>query len=498
MPAVSGADEIWTPPPLPAADASTPSAGSSDTNSDQADPLWTHPTTDSTQDAKTTENPAATGMLTMMRQAVQRRPKHSDSWRLLARLETKAGNRKAGKQALQTAIKLDPRNAAAHFDQVESLLQDGDHSSVVQHHTDLVFEIAPDSSYAKQLRTMGLGPTNVGRDSQVDGTASPIGSTGDGLIAQAGYEIQTFDAQDDFEQSLERLQHPSTNPDRRINLEFGGLYNSNVSLTPISRQFSQSDAASFQGTFVPDMEWTTGRKDNLRWGPLARGNFTVNESDFSAFDLASFQPGFFLEHDTATGGNDYISRLEYGYSLDLLDGDRFGDRHSLTGSVLHIRPDLDIVYAYASLATSSFASDGTNPALDSLDGLTWSGGLSRFFQTGWARMPLWSAGIALEHADTEGDNFRYNAVNFNLDTTIELCPRWSLQPSAGIGYRDYVDFSGPGDRDELTWRAGLKLKYQINQNYSISLVGGYDRFASDNDQFDAERTQVGLISTISW
>jgi soluble lytic murein transglycosylase-like protein len=43
-----------------------------------------------------------------------------------------------------------------------------------------------------------------------------------------------------------------------------------------------------------------------------------------------------------------------------------------------------------------------------------------------------------------------------------------------------------------------RLLDQINPTTAISLVSGWDRFDSDNDLFDAERYQGGVIMTINY
>ncbi|NND96589.1 MAG: outer membrane beta-barrel protein, partial [Pirellulaceae bacterium] len=81
--------------------------------------------------------------------------------------------------------------------------------------------------------------------------------------------------------------------------------------------------------------------------------------------------------------------------------------------------------------------------------------------------------------------------------TFQLSQNVSLIPTFGVGQRDYYDFTGPVDRDELTWRLLGKLRWKVDAMTSISVVAGHDRFASDNEDFDAERTQGGVIVTVN-
>ncbi len=66
-------------------------------------------------------------------------------------------------------------------------------------------------------------------------------------------------------------------------------------------------------------------RPNLRFGPLIRGYFSVNDDDLSTFNLASFQGGAFAERDLYWGDRVMIGRTDYVYVLDLLDNNRFGD-----------------------------------------------------------------------------------------------------------------------------------------------------------------------------
>lgn len=424
-------------------------------------------------------------MLTLLRERVEANPDHADSWRLLGRVLRQRGQLQQASDALQRALRADPDHAASHFDYGELLFQQGEEQAASEHFQK-VLALAPGSSYAAQLRQRGVE------------AATPSGKDADAAVQPASYEIQTFDGADDLDRRMNQLESQA-DPDLkrlRVYLETGVLYNSNVSLTPISRELADSEAASFQGFLNPEVEWLGWDRDGYRGGPLMRGYFSLNEGNWSAFNLASFQPGAFLERDFLWNDREMIGRLEYLYALDLFDGERVGDRHSMTASLTTIRPDLDVIYAYVTTSFSQFDDDGLNPAVTSLDGSTWSTGISRFFQTESSRFPTWSLGLDLESADTEGANFRYTAVNAHGDVTMALSERVEFIPRWGVGYRPYSDFTGEIDRDELTWRVAARLRWQLRDYLSISAVAGHDRFASDNPDFDTERTEGGVVTTI--
>jgi len=211
----------------------------------------------------------------------------------------------------------------------------------------------------------------------------------------------------------------------------------------------------------------------------------------------SFQPGWFYEHDRAVGDSHWIGRLDYVYATDRLDGNRIGDRHSGTMSLIIIRPDLDVIYSYITTSYTDFVDDGLIATETSLDGPSVTGGVARFFQTNHRWIPTYTLGVDLESAATRGSDFRYRGLTTHGSMTFQWSERWRLISTTGIGYRDYFAFTGTPDRDEWTSRIHLRLKYQINPIADLSLVAGYDRFASKNELFDAQRTQAGLVMTIN-
>ncbi|QEG38317.1 tetratricopeptide repeat protein [Roseimaritima ulvae] len=455
---------------------------------------------------------ASDPMLAMMYARLERDPNHSDSWRLVGKLEAKQGNTQGAMNALMRALQLDPENAATHFDLGQLLLSGGDAANADVHFRQCV-AIAPQSDYAQQLyqQQLVLPPAGLSDGLQPPAAAvsndvahalaqSELGGDEASQLDAVGYEIQTFDGADDLDRRLNELRSDADPAGRRwrVFLEMGALYNSNVSLTPISRDLVDNEAESFQGFLNPELEWKALQHGAWRAGPLARGYFTVNESSQSEYDLASFQPGAFIERDLQVGSSDWIARLDHVYSLDLLEGHRLGDRHSLTASVIMIRPDLDVIYTYFTSQFSQFDDDGPDAASTSLDGNAFSGGISRFFQTENAWLPTFSLGIDLESADTEGSDYRYRAINGHGDVTCQLSERWSFVTTVGVGHRDYYDFTGPVSRNELTWRVHGKLRWKWSERFSFAAVVGHDRFASDNEDFDAERTEGGIITTLTY
>lgn len=453
--------------------------------------------------------PGQQKMLSLLENKVKSTPHHSDSWRSLGKLQLALGDHTNAMQSVRRAILEDEFNAAAHYD-LGQMLTTSRQPEEARSHFDRVFEIAPSSSYATQLQAANIQPRSVNRAtllapntsamaSVVNADSLPAPGLNSSLMQLAGYEIQSFDGADDTVQRMEELRAEALAPANRLRvfMETGVLYNSNVSLTPVSRELAQSDGGSFQGFTNPDLDWKLLQTERLRAGPLFRGYFTINEDKFSNFDLASYQPGAFFERDFQLGQSQAIGRIDYVFTADFFDGDAVDNRHSATTSLTLIRPDLDAIYLYLTLASSDFADDGVDPAQTSLDGTTFTVGASRFFQTGWENVPMHSLGIDLSSADTDGADYRYQAINLHGSTGWNLSPKWKLIPTWGVGWRDYLDFTGPMGREELFWRVHGRLQYQFNSLWSMALVCGHDRFASDNEDFDTQRTEGGVVLTFT-
>jgi tetratricopeptide (TPR) repeat protein len=467
-------------------------------------------------------------MLDLLLQRVAANPNHSESWRSLGRLQSTLGDTGAAIESNRRAIALDPFNAAAHFDLGQLMLAVGQ-AVPAQSHFDQVFAIAPTSNYANELLQQGIQATAppagppVPANPPSGGLADPNGFApaslapptpawdpqedpfgrnlmlfeSGPLVTAASYEIQSFDGADDLQQRVNQIENSVTPPVGRLRvfLESGVLYNTNITLTPISRELAQSDKSSFQAFANPDIDWKWIQSETFRAGPLMRGYFTANESEFQQFNLASFQPGFFAERDTRWGASEAILRGEYVFSNDFFDGDAVGNRHAATASMTLIRPSLAAYYGYLTVAQSDFANDGTLPSQTSLDGTTVTAGISRFFQTGWRRLPMHALGIDFESAMTEGDDYRYQSVNLHGSTGWLITERLKFIPTWGVGYRDYGDFTGAVSRNELFWRAHGRLQLTLSPKWSVSAVCGHDRFASKNEDFDTQRTEGGLVVT---
>jgi len=447
-------------------------------------------------------------MLAYLRNKLVQQPQHSDSWRLLGRVYQRSHQLLDAKQQSLKAIELDPQNIAAHHDLGELLAATGEPAAALLHFQQVLI-LGPATEQAQQVAARGItAPGNNQHELKQHPIPSahkpwtlPAGPHPDDSsipVLPAGFQVKTFDGSDDLEEEIEDLESLSSEPQSRWRgyWDVGLLYNSNISLTPISRELLASEAAGFQALFSPDTEWSLLQRERLRSGPLLRGFFNLNESQNRDFNLSSFQPGLFLETDFARHGIDWIGRTEYVYSIDSFAGERTADRHAMQLSATGILPSLDVLYVYFAASQADFVDDGSNPDVTSLDGPLFTLGASRFFQTQRSYFTAYSFGADVEHAATRGQDFQYSGIGAHGSFTLQLSPKWDSIFDGGLGYRDYSQFTGEVPRNETIYRVGARLSYHWSHRWRTTLSASYERFASDNVQFDTDRLEAGLVS--SW
>lgn len=448
-------------------------------------------------------------MLQDLLQAVKDRPDHSESWRMLGKIYCQQGNHEKAVEAINRALNLMPDNAAAHFDLGElsaklNRLEDRDF------HYRKVLELAPGTEYAQRVTDSGFETwlSTVNRpptDWQVDDMPFDFGDsfvTGEpsDSVKQVSYEVQTFDGADDLQRRLEQLP-ASIDPTAsrwRFSGETGVLYNSNVTLTPISRELARVDAASVQWIANTELEWTAVRRNAWRFGPLSRGYFTVNESQLADLNLASYQGGIFLERDVNFHDQQWIMRSDYVYSIDQFGGSKLGDRHELNASLTHIGSDNAVTFGWFNIGVTQFINDGLVPSVTSQDGPAYALGISRFHFLSWYQLSGYSYGLDMESADTEGDDYRFYSLRTHGGMDFDLTEKLNMAWSGGLGFRSYPDFRGLVSRDELTWRAAARLDYLLRPGITCSLTANYDDFVSDNINFDVDRFTAGILTTLRY
>ena len=407
-------------------------------------------------------------------------PEDATAWRLLSRLRLKAGDLDGARAAIERSLALNPASAAAHFDYGSVLAAAGELThAAAQFHRCLT--LAPDSEYAAEARQL------------LADLPEPPGTS---EVVQAGYEIRRFDGSERGERPEDVARLP-IEPEQSLflRLETGVLYNTNVALAPTQRDLPAGQRESWQGFTAPALEYRWLCGDAWTAGPTFRGYFNLNEGPFRSLSLQSYQPGFFVER--AIGGDTYdlVPRLQYDFTHDEFDGLTFGQRHAVTASGSTYWHNGEFSLAYVSINHSDFVDDGFFPSWTSRDGWTWAAGASHTFFPG--ALPL-RGGVDVEHADTDGSDFRYYGVSLYGETVITFDETLWLILQGGWGYRDYPDFELDPSRNEHIWRAAARLEKRLSPQWIVAAITSLDRFESRNAAFDAERTLGGLVTIFEY
>ncbi|MBI1311208.1 tetratricopeptide repeat protein [bacterium] len=452
----------------------------------------------------------------------------ASNWRLLGKLRRRDGDQHGARQALETAVQLDPENAAAHCDLAALLYEAGNTDDAISH-CRLVLEFAPDSDYAtaarRLLKTLSPADSSAHQPAadtvfpewptsgfETDTTAPPGDATPGllnasnadfRLVEQAGYEISRYDNSALVPDADEVAPADRESRRLRARLETGTVYNSNVTLTPINRELFPGSKDTAQFFLAPELEYRVVDSDKWGAGPSFLGHFTFNESNFQNLNLQSVQPGAFLERVFAETPTIVVTRLQYGLTHDAFDGHTIGIRHTMMASAAAVwnatatvdpRAARTLTFGYFSTDHTSILNDGTQPQLSSRDGWTYRLGGAHTVGINQRFLRLVRVGIDLDHADLRGANYAYDAISTYVAAEVPLTETLLLVLEGGWGYRNYPDFVGSPSRNENIWRAGSRLTKKLSDHWSVGGVFNYDRFDSKNALFAADRFLTGLIA----
>ena len=441
--------------------------------------------------APQTSQGAAHQMRNYLQTRAQSAPQHASSWRMWGAFELQHGNLPQARYALSHAVSLDPQNAATQLNFAECLVQLGESQEAIPH-LENVLQLAPGTDYATKAAKL-LPP-------------SPKSSSNYGT-QQVGYEVKRMDGSDVmnfdeppvFQSVLDESADTFDVPSLFFQMEFGALYNSNITLSPTRRDFGVPQQSSAQGFMNPVMEYRL--INNAFWGvgPTFTGFFNMNEdSGLADLNLQSYQPGFFAERTIARPSTILVPRIQYDYTLDQFDGQTFADRHALSASVSSLwdRGDTSVLYWGSNF--TNFQDDGATPAESSRDGWTHAMGASHTWPMGFRFLDDITLGGDLEWADVVGENFAYFGGTVYLSGTVPIGPTLWAELEGGWGLRDYYRSQIDPSRNETIWRASAKLTKQLTPHWSVSGVFNIDQFVSDNPQFEAERYIAGLVGGFRW
>jgi len=418
-----------------------------------------------------------------LQRRVNDNPRDASAWRLLGRLRLQHDELEAAYVALARAIELAPDSAAAQYD-YGCILVLMEMPILGEQHLRKVVKLAPESRYA----TEAVELLNRISDSSPD---IPVQTT--------GFEVKRFDGSDlskaleEAERIEQELTPSSTRSPFDFQLEAGLLYNSNVALTPLSRELSPAEPESFQFFASPNLEYRIVNGSEWRAGPTFNGYFNLNESNHKNLNLRNYTPGLFVERRIDGDRAIHLTRIQFDYTHEEFDGNTFGNRNAVTLSNTAYWDRRNVSYFYWSADFTDFTSDGVLPTITSRDGWTNTVGLSHAFYPECWYLYKFRLGADLQFADAEGSDFSYHGVNLYTEANIPLTQTVSLILELGWGYRDYFDFEFTPSRNENIWRGSLELEKELNDSLTAAAVFNYDRFDSENVLFEADRFVTGVV-----
>lgn len=421
---------------------------------------------------------ASTQLEDRIRQRVAAAPDNAANWRMLARVLHRRGDMRGAHDSLQQALSLDSASPAIQYDMGSLLLELGQFERAIEH-LNRVVETSPDSDHgllaAAELQQLSSDPR---------------------AMMLASFEPSWQSASPIAEET--RAPAPSPRKARRllVDVEVGGLYNSNVELAPISRQLTSSELGGFQVYTAPDLDYLLLDLEAWQGGVLFDSYFNFNESHLTNFDLQHYQPGLYLDRAIECGESELVTRAEYAYSHDLFGGQSFGDRHALTTSlsILHARPTTSLVYW--TIDYTDFRDDGTTPSIDSVDGYTNTIGVARSWDLDGSIVERIDIGADGQWAELRGADHTYRGVYLYGELKTACLAGNQLVATGGWGYRDFPDFTATPSRNENFYSAGLQLDRRLTSWLRATLFFTYDSFNADNSAFAAERYTTGGFVTV--
>ena len=420
-----------------------------------------------------------------LRARVTQHPDDGSSWRILGRHLLQQQRHTEALEALKQAVALSPKSAAAHFDLGKAWHALGEFE-IAAESFQVAIELAPDSEYAQSAQQLLAADHSV---------TSP-----NDVVMPVDYRIRRFDGSE----SADRIQ-PPLQPEApwwkerlSLNLQTGVLYNSNIALSPLSRELSNQQSRSAQFFFEPDLLIAVFDEQSWRSGPTLRGHFTVNEGNLQQFNLQSYRPGWFMEYYLFRGEQSFVPRVAYEFTHDEFNGNTLGNRHSLLSSVAAYWNGTHSSTLFWSIDTSNFLNDGVLPSVTSQDGLTNAVGVSHDVALPYGHWRLIRGGVEASHASTKGSDYTYNGVNLFASTAFPLIAELELSVTGSVGYRQYPDFEFTPARDEIIWRAGAELRKFFTEHLSGAVVLNFDKFDSKNPLFASERYVSGIVMDYSF
>jgi hypothetical protein len=409
---------------------------------------------------------------------VQRNGKDAASWRLLGSARLARQDWEGALAALERAVELDGRSAAALLDYGRALRhfeRSGDAAAALRR----VQELAPDTNYSRDAEAQ------LGELEQQAG------------IELVDYSIRSFDGSELIPQTVgpDPTFWDEVQDNFRVRLEMGSQYNSNVSLAPSSRELQNGDSDTPQGNASLLVQWYAVDRDGFRFGPSFDSDFTLNGDGFDRYNLQSYRPGLFAEGVWQAGGVDLKPRVAYNFTHDQFGGSTFGNRHTVSASLGTVWQPGETSTFYYALDNNNVAGDGTDPSVTSQDGWSNTLGVMHDHLRKDRVFRLFRLGGDYTYTNTVGSTYTFQGVSLYTQGVFIPATGWQLTVKGGYAYRDYFDFTQTPSRNTNILRASTELRKRFGGGFSTAIFAGYDRFLSQNDRYDTDRFQTGGVVT---
>lgn len=409
---------------------------------------------------------------------VRQNPADAGAWRLLGKARLQRGDGLGALEALRTSIELDDRSAAAWLD-YGRVLKEFDQSALAVDAFHRVKDLAPATQYAQDAQ---------------ESLASMAAAS---EVQTASYDIRSFDGSNTLPQVVgpDPSFWSTVEEDFRIRLEMGAQYNSNVSMAPSSRELQNGTPASAQGNASLLVQWYAVDTGTLRIGPSFDSDFTLNEHHVDNLNLQSYRPGAFINWTTMAGGYELKPRIAYTFTHDEFGGSTFGNRHTMAASLGTVWMPGQTSTLYYSLDQNNVLNDGIDPDISSQDGWSNTVGVLHDVIRKESQFRLFRLGADYSYVDTTGSTYRFQGVSLYTQGNYLVAPKLMLTLKGGWAYRDYYDFTFTPSRNTNILRGSAELRRYFDHGLSTALFVGYDRFLSDNEQYDTDRFQTGAVLT---
>lgn len=391
-------------------------------------------------------------------------------WRLVAGLRRRRGDWLGALDALRVSLTMDPNRAATHFD-LAVLLREMGRGGEADQHFARTFELAPRSEYG----TMAL--------EQLGGSET-----------EPAVRTTAFELEPNRVTSIPAMEWSGVPlPEHLVRIESGAAYNSNVSLAPLSRQPSDVGTAGPQVFFSPAVERTIWRRGGWTGGVSFEAVLNWNERRQRDYDLQSFTPAAFAEYAWPDQHREsaWFLRTEYDFTYDAFALQTFGRRHGVTTSLhRYVHGGNEIVLSYR-WDYADFAEQGPDPPVTSFDG--WTHTLS----TGWIlpgsgnTIDRLLMGCDIQWAPLTGTLYAYRSVYLYADVRMPSWREGWIGLQGGWGLRDYYR-SALGQNESL-YHAAVRWNVPLGRDWSAVAFFTYDRFGSQVESFQADRTLAGMM-----